>query len=72
MVLAIWWEKSPENKIKNLLLKTKLSQVPFSSVNIGLPENKDAAMICECFLLEYLKGLGCEFVKVCNLKELIK
>ena len=35
-----------------------MSQVPFSSVNIGLPENKDAAMICECFLLEYLKGLG--------------
>lgn len=34
------------------------SQVPFSSVNIGLPENKDAALICEIFLTEYEKGLG--------------
>ncbi|AOR22310.1 anaerobic ribonucleoside triphosphate reductase [Clostridium taeniosporum] len=34
------------------------SQVPFSSVNIGIPNNKDAALICEVFLLEYEKGLG--------------
>lgn len=34
------------------------SQVPFSSVNIGLPESKDAALLCEIFLLEYEQGLG--------------
>lgn len=34
------------------------SQVPFSSVNIGIPHSKDAALICEIFLLEYEKGLG--------------
>ena len=34
------------------------SQVPFSSVNIGIPDNNDAALICEIFLLEYEKGLG--------------
>jgi ribonucleoside-triphosphate reductase len=34
------------------------SQVPFSSINIGIPETKDAAMVCEIFLLEYEKGLG--------------
>lgn len=34
------------------------SQVPFSSVNIGLPDSKDAALICEIFLKEYKKGLG--------------
>lgn len=34
------------------------SQVPFSSVNIGLPDSKDAALVCEIFLLEYEKGLG--------------
>ncbi len=34
------------------------SQVPFSSVNIGIPESKDAALICEAFLEEYEKGLG--------------
>lgn len=34
------------------------SQVPFSSVNIGIPYNEDAAMVCEIFLLEYEKGLG--------------
>ena len=34
------------------------SQVPFSSVNIGLPNSKDAALVCEIFLLEYEKGLG--------------
>jgi len=35
------------------------SQVPFSSLNIGIPENDDAALICEAFLEEYEKGLGC-------------
>lgn len=34
------------------------SQVPFSSINIGLPESEDAALVCEVFLLEYEKGLG--------------
>lgn len=34
------------------------SQVPFSSINIGIPFSKDAALICEHFLLEYKKGLG--------------
>lgn len=34
------------------------SQVPFSSVNIGIPNSKDAALICELFLKEYEKGLG--------------
>ncbi|MHC1720206.1 MAG: anaerobic ribonucleoside-triphosphate reductase [Clostridiaceae bacterium] len=34
------------------------SQVPFSSINIGMPQSKDAALICENFLLEYKKGLG--------------
>lgn len=34
------------------------SQVPFSSINIGLPKSYDAALVCEVFLLEYEKGLG--------------
>lgn len=34
------------------------SQVPFSSINIGLPRSSDAALICETFLEEYEKGLG--------------
>lgn len=34
------------------------SQVPFSSVNIGLPLSKDAALVCQIFLEEYEKGLG--------------
>lgn len=34
------------------------SQVPFSSVNIGLPTNKDEALVCRVFLEEYEKGLG--------------
>ena len=34
------------------------SQVPFSSVNIGIPKGEDAALICEIFLEEYIKGLG--------------
>ena len=34
------------------------SQVPFSSVNIGIPYSEDAAIVCEIFLEEYDKGLG--------------
>ncbi|MBP2032321.1 ribonucleoside-triphosphate reductase [Clostridium algifaecis] len=34
------------------------SQVPFSSINIGMPRSKEAALICEIFLTEYEKGLG--------------
>ena len=34
------------------------SQVPFSSVNIGIPKTKDAALICESFLNKYNEGLG--------------
>lgn len=34
------------------------SQVPFSSINIGIPQSKDAALVCEIFLKEYEKGLG--------------
>ena len=34
------------------------SQVPFSSINLGLPKNKDSALICQIFLEEYDKGLG--------------
>ena len=34
------------------------SQVPFSSLNIGIPKNDDAALICKYLLLEYEKGLG--------------
>lgn len=34
------------------------SQVPFSSINLGIPHTKDAALVCEIFLLEYEKGLG--------------
>ena len=34
------------------------SQVPFSSLNIGLPANDDAALVCQIFLEEYEKGLG--------------
>lgn len=34
------------------------SQVPFSSINIGIPGSKDAALVCEIFLLQYEKGLG--------------
>ena len=34
------------------------SQVPFSSVNLGIPRTKDAAIICQVFLEEYEKGLG--------------
>lgn len=34
------------------------SQVPFSSINLGIPMNKDAALVCEIFLEEYEKGLG--------------
>ncbi|MCF0228059.1 MAG: anaerobic ribonucleoside-triphosphate reductase, partial [Malacoplasma sp.] len=34
------------------------SQVPFSSVNIGIPTSPDAALVCKAFLEEYIKGLG--------------
>lgn len=34
------------------------SQVPFSSINIGIPKSDDAAMVCQAFLEEYLKGMG--------------
>ena len=34
------------------------SQVPFSSVNIGIPQSDDAALVCKIFLEEYEKGLG--------------
>lgn len=39
------------------------SQVPFSSINLGIPqgteqEMADAALVCESFLEEYEKGLG--------------
>lgn len=34
------------------------AQVPFSSVNIGIPYSEDAAIVCEIFLEEYYKGLG--------------
>ena len=34
------------------------SQIPFSSINLGIPQNEDAAMICKIFLEEYEKGLG--------------
>lgn len=34
------------------------SQVPFSSINLGIPNSQDSALICEIFLEEYEKGLG--------------
>ncbi|AKA71124.1 anaerobic ribonucleoside triphosphate reductase [Clostridium scatologenes] len=34
------------------------SQVPFSSINIGIPNSDDSALVCEVFLTEYEKGLG--------------
>lgn len=34
------------------------SQVPFSSLNVGIPHSKDAALVCKIFLEEYEKGLG--------------
>ena len=34
------------------------SQVPFSSLNIGIPLSDDAALVCQCFLEQYMKGLG--------------
>ena len=36
------------------------SQVPFSSINIGIPRSEEAAMVCRLFLEEYEKGLGKE------------
>lgn len=34
------------------------SQVPFSSINLGIVKNDDAALVCKIFLEEYEKGLG--------------
>ena len=34
------------------------SQVPFSSINLGIPKSHDAYLICKAFLEEYEKGLG--------------
>ena len=34
------------------------SQVPFSSVNLGIPKSEDSALVCKIFLEEYNKGLG--------------
>ncbi|WP_069998264.1 anaerobic ribonucleoside-triphosphate reductase [Cellulosilyticum sp. I15G10I2] len=34
------------------------SQVPFSSLNVGVPQSADAALVCQIFLEEYEKGLG--------------
>ena len=34
------------------------AQVPFSSLNVGLPDNKDAALVCECLLIKFEEGLG--------------
>ena len=34
------------------------SQVPFSSINIGIPRSEEAAMVCKVFLEEYERGLG--------------
>lgn len=34
------------------------SQVPFSSMNIGIPNSNDSALVCKIFLEEYEKGLG--------------
>jgi len=34
------------------------SQVPFSSINLGIPQSEDAALVCQVFLEEYDKGLG--------------
>ena len=34
------------------------SQIPFSSLNLGVPLSEDAALVCEEFLKEYDKGLG--------------
>jgi ribonucleoside-triphosphate reductase len=34
------------------------SQVPFSSINVGIPDSKESAMVCQAILEEYLKGMG--------------
>lgn len=43
---------------KKLAVNNNVSQVPFSSVNIGYVSNDYEAKVCEAFLLEYEKGLG--------------
>ena len=50
--------ETSRGKDKKLYVNNKLSQVPFSSVNIGIPHSKDAALIRQVFLEEYEKGLG--------------
>lgn len=34
------------------------AQVPFSSINIGIPQSDEAAMFCQAVLEEYNKGMG--------------
>jgi ribonucleoside-triphosphate reductase len=34
------------------------AQVPFSSINIGVCDNEDAALVCESILKQYDKGMG--------------
>jgi ribonucleoside-triphosphate reductase len=34
------------------------AQIPFSSLNIGIPFSKEAAIVCQIFLEEFEKGLG--------------
>jgi ribonucleoside-triphosphate reductase len=34
------------------------SQVPFSSINIGIPDTEEAAILCQALLEEYSKGMG--------------
>ncbi|GMO13354.1 MAG: anaerobic ribonucleoside triphosphate reductase [Mycoplasmoidaceae bacterium] len=34
------------------------AQVPFSSINIGIPDTPEAAMVCQAVLEQYLKGMG--------------
>jgi ribonucleoside-triphosphate reductase len=34
------------------------AQVPFSSINVGLCDNDESAMVCQAILEEYLKGMG--------------
>jgi ribonucleoside-triphosphate reductase len=34
------------------------AQVPFSSINVGIPDSKEAAMLCQAILEEYYNGMG--------------
>jgi ribonucleoside-triphosphate reductase (formate) len=53
-------EQACQNVVYNLnsMASRAGAQVPFSSVNIGWPDNDDAALVCKHFLQEYNKGLG--------------